>query len=266
VAQAFAAVAREQGARILLNQPVQRLEVAQGRVVAMHTQGKRYPCDQVIATADYHFVETQLLPPASQAYPERYWQSRQLSPSALLVVAGVRRKLPRLAHHTLFFDTNWDKHFQQVFDRSAAPAWSAEPLFYLCVPSRTDPSVAPKGMENLFLVAPMAPGVRPTPQQQQATAQKLLERVAAAAGESFAEAIVTQRVFGPEYFSTTFNAYQGNAFGLAHTLRQSTVLRPRLQSKRVKNLFYAGQYTNPGTGVPMVIQSGKLAAGLAARA
>jgi phytoene desaturase len=262
VAQSFADVATQAGADIRLNQPVEAIDIVDGKATGVRVDGQHIACDAIIATADYQFVETQLLPETARAYPESYWQKRQLAPSALVITLGVQRKLPQLQHHNLFFDTDWDGHFTEVFTQRV---WSDNPLFYLCVPSHTDKSVAPEGMENLFILAPMAPGTTPTKQQLMHTTNRIIQRIETATGTLIAADIISKQIHGPEYFTSTFNAYQGNAFGLAHTLRQSAVLRPRLQSKRVPNLFYAGQYTNPGTGVPMVIQSGKLAAGLLER-
>jgi phytoene desaturase len=259
VARAFESVAREVGADIRYNKAVTRIEVDRNKVQAVWVGEERFACDAVVANADYQFVETKLLPSEARSYDEQYWSRRQISPSGLVAVIGVKRKLPELQHHNLFFDTDWDRHFDDVF---TSKRWSERPLFYACVPSRTDASVAPKGHENMFLLAPMAAGTNPSQTEMDATTDAMLRRIEQKTGVSFMEDIVTREVLGPSYFTDTFNAYKGNAFGLSHTMTQSAVLRPRLQSKRVPNLFYTGQYTNPGTGVPMVIQSGQIAARL----
>jgi phytoene desaturase len=262
VAHAFESVAQEAGADIRYSAKVTNIETKNGRVQAVWIGDERIACDAVIANADYHFVETQLLADDVRSYNEKYWQQRQISPAGLIVSLGVKRKLSGLQHHNLFFDVEWDKHFSEVFKENT---WSKKPLFYLCVPSKTDPDVAPAGHENLFILAPMAAGTNPSASDMNAVADDMITRIESRINEQFAGDIVTREVLGPEYFRTTFNAYKGNAFGLSHTFAQSAVLRPRLQSRRVKNLFYTGQYTNPGTGVPMVIQSGTLAAGLVAK-
>lgn len=255
VARAIEQVAREQGATFHYNTEVESIPVKLDRAIGVIAGGKIYKADIVISGADYHFTETQLLEPEHQSYTAKYWRSRQLSPSALLVTLGVSQKVPGLTHHNLFFDTDWEEHFDEVFKRKV---WSRAPLFYLCAPSKTDPSVAPKGHENLFFLAPMAAGLKPTSSQLETTANSLISRVERATGSSFSAAITTKHIYGPDYFEQTFHALGGNAFGLSHTLTQSAVLRARMQSRRVPNLYYTGQYTNPGTGVPMVLLSGKV--------
>jgi phytoene desaturase len=157
----------------------------------------------------------------------------------------------------LFFDTDWQAHFDDIFKHGAI---NKKPLFYLCVPSKTDPGVAPKGSENLFALVPMPAGRVLTKNQQQNVINSVISRIEAACGESFTKNISVLETRGSEYFVETFNAYKGNAFGLSHTFMQSGPLRPRIKSKKLSNLYYAGQYTNPGTGVPMVVLSGKVVA------
>jgi phytoene desaturase len=262
VARAFEQVAREVGAQIHYREAVTAITLSGRRATGVDTALGHYDCDVVVATGDYPAMETQLLPAASQSYRPSYWRRRHLSPSALLITAGVKRRLPGLLHHNLLFDTDWDRHFREVFDEHR---WSDQPLVYVCAPSRTDPTVAPPGRENLFMLAPMTSGLQPTAAELDRTAHAIIARVERAAGQAFASDIESLQVYGPDYFTRTFGAYQGNAFGLAHTLRQSAVWRPRLRSRRVPNLYFAGQYTNPGTGVPMVVLSGRLAARLVER-
>ena len=261
VAKAFEAQARKNGARIFYNRPVQAIKTKntknKTKVIGVQVDNKFVAADVVIANADYRFVETKLLPKAARQYDENYWQERTLSPSALLLFIGVKKRLRGLQHHNLFFDTDWQNHFDDIFKHSGV---NSKPLFYLCVPSRTDPSVAPKGHENLFVLAPMPAGKKLTQNQQQAIVNDIITRIETKTGQRFKDDIVCQEVRGSEYFVETFNAYKGNAFGLSHTLLQSGPLRPNMQSKKVKNLFYTGQYTNPGTGVPMVVLSGKVVA------
>lgn len=257
VARAIESVAKQQGVDFIYNTDVERIVVEQGKATGVQTGGSFMPADIVVSGADYHFTETKLLSKTNRSYSDHYWQSRQLSPSALLVTLGVTRKIDALSHHNLFFDTDWDGHFAEVFEKKT---WSDHPLFYLCAPSRTDPGVAPRGHENLFFLAPMAAGTHPTAKQLEDSADNLIARVERATGQRFSSDIESRHVYGPEYFEDTFHALGGNAFGLSHTLRQSAVLRARMQSRRVSNLFYTGQYTNPGTGVPMVLLSGKVVA------
>jgi phytoene desaturase len=259
VAKAVEKVAKAAGAKFRYSVEVERIETENGLARAVWAGGERIVADVVVSAGDYADTETRLLDPMSRAYSSRYWKRKQMSPSGLIVTVGVNRKLPGLEHHNLFFDTDWDGHFNEVFDTKV---WSERPLFYLCVPSRTDPGVAPAGHENLYFLAPMAAGTRPNKEQLNVGARALIARVETAIGQKFADDIEVMTPYGPDYFEETFHAYKGNAFGLAHTLTQSATLRPRLRSRKVKNLYYAGQYTNPGTGVPMVLISGKIVARL----
>ncbi len=255
VARGFEAIAQTQGAQLLYNKPVRTIITQQQKAVAVEcADGTRYECDAVVANADYHHVETQLLAKQDQSYTSQWWESRTLSPSGVIGLVGVNKKLP-LSHHSLFFDTDWDKNFADVFTKGQV---NKKPLFYVCAPSVTDPSVAPKGSENLFILIPTSNQAALSAQQEEALVDQALARIAEKTTTSIVGSVVTKRILGNQYFSDSFNAYKGNAFGLAHTLRQSGPLRARMQSKKVPNLYFVGQYTNPGTGVPLVVTSGKV--------
>jgi phytoene desaturase len=185
------------------------------------------------------------------------WDKKVLSPSGLLIYLGLNKKLQNIRHHNLIFDVDWNHHFQEVFDRGV---WSKEPMLYVGAPSVTDKSIAPKKCENLFILAPMANGNQPSKTVIEATVDAVLHRLELVFGESFIDSIVVKEVRAHDFFKETFNAYKGNAFGLAHTLKQSAVFRPPLRHKRMKNLYFVGQYTNPGTGVPIVTLGGKVVA------
>lgn len=257
LAKAFEAQAKQNGAKIFYNREVTHIKVYQGKAVGVQVGKTSVPADIIIGNADYRHIETRLLPDVARSYPKSYWEDRTLSPSALLVFIGLNKKLPKLRHHNLFFDTDWQLHFDDIFKHGAI---NKKPLFYLCVPSKTDPSVAPSGSENLFVLVPMPAGRVLTQGQQKQIVKNSIARIEKACGQSIAKNIVTLQVRGSEYFVDVFNAYKGNAFGLSHTFLQSGPLRPRIKSKKLSNLYYAGQYTNPGTGVPMVVLSGKVVA------
>ena len=257
VADAFVNVAQQQGAKIRYKAAVTRIITKNGRTTGVVVNGKVVACDAVVANADYHFVETKLLDTKSRSYDNDYWSKRTISPSATLLLLGVKKKLPKLLHHNLFFDAPWDQHFTEIFDQKR---WSKRPLFYLCAPSKSDSIVAPAAYENLFVFVPSAAGVEPTENQINRLVDQVVTRIEQKIGTSFREDIVVQEVRTQKYFADTFNAYKGNAFGLSHTLRQSALFRPPIASRKVQNLFFTGQYTNPGTGVPMVVISGKVVA------
>lgn len=224
--------------------------------------GKELRADIVIANADYNFVETKLLDQEHRTYKKEYWDKKTVSPSGLLIYMGVKKRVPNLRHHNLFFDTNWDQHFDNVFN---AKKWSENPLFYLCAPTKTDASVAPKSCENIFVLAPQAAGKQPSKKTIEKTVQNIIKRIEQKVGQDFSGDIEVLDVRAQDYFTQTFNALDGNAFGLSHTMLQSGPLRPKMQSKKVKNLYYVGQYTNPGTGVPLVVLSGKTVAKLVSK-
>jgi phytoene desaturase len=257
VAKAFESIAKQQGATFVYNAEVTQIHTSQHSASHVEVNGEKIQFDAVVANADYHHVETKLVPKNYQTYSERYWRKKTLSPSAMLVYLGVGKKVPGLLHHTMFFDSDWHGHFDQVFKKKE---WSSRPLFYVSNPSKTDPSVAPKGTENIILLAPLANGLHPTNEQVNELVESLIARLESHTKIDISDAILVKKVVLMDFFADTFNSYKGNAFGLAHTLGQSAMFRPRMQSKKLRNLFYVGQYTNPGTGVPMVVLSGKIVA------
>jgi phytoene desaturase len=180
-----------------------------------------------------------------------------MAPSCLLYYLGVNKKVEGLLHHNLFFDSDFGKHAREIYE---SPAWPSDPLFYACVPSKTDPSVAPEGKENIFLLIPVAPGMPDTPEIREKYLEILLDRLEARTGESIRDHIEVNRSFAYQDFVSQYNSFKGNAYGLANTLRQTAFLKPKLRSKKVENLFYSGQLTVPGPGVPPSLISGEVAA------
>jgi phytoene desaturase len=260
VVVAMEKLAKTQGATFVYDAEVTSIDVGNKLAHSVTTKAATYEADLIISTIDYQFSETKLLTKQNQSYSHTYWQRKTLSPSGLLLFLGVNQKVQGLQHHTLFFDTDWHKHFSQVFKDHT---YSPRPLFYVGTPSKTDATVAPKNSENIFVLAPLSNNLHPTKSQAEELTDSLISRIEARTGSDFSKNITVKKTLGEQYFKDAFNAYKGNAFGLAHTLRQTAFFRPSIKSKKVKNLYYAGQYTNPGTGVPMVILSGKVAASLA---
>jgi phytoene desaturase len=211
----------------------------------------------VIAGADYHHVETKMLAPKDRTYSDDYWESRTMSPSSLLYYLGVNKRVSNLLHHNLFFDEPFDQHAKEIYDN---PQWPTQPLFYACVPSKTDNSVAPENCENIFLLVPVAPDLTSDEQLRDKYLQNMLDRLEKRTGESIREHIVYKRSFAHEEFISEYNSFKGNAYGLANTLKQTAILKPAMRSKKLSNLFYAGQLTVPGPGMPPSIISGQLAA------
>ncbi len=256
VARGLYRLAQRQGARFVFESPVTAIRLSGRRATAVDSASGSYPADVVLANADYHHVEQALLPAGARSYSARYWARRVVAPSACIVYLGLDRRVPALAHHNLLLQHGWDEHFRSIFDR---PAWPVRPALYVCRPSLTDPAVAPEGSENLFLMMPAAAGLRDDDDARERCRRLMLRALETTIGEGIEDSIRVCRVFTHRDFTATFNAFRGTALGLAHTLRQTAFLRPALQSRRVGNLFFAGQYTTPGIGVPMTLIAATIA-------
>ena len=213
--------------------------------------------DAIVGSADYHHIEQQLLANPFRIYDESYWDKRTMSPSSLIFFLGVNKKLPRLKHHILFFDEDFTKHAEQIYDD---PQWPTRPSIYISNTSQTDATVAPEGMENLMVLIPVAPGLEDTPETRERYYNYVMDKLENYTGTGIRDHVVYKRSYAHEDFNRDYNAFKGNAYGLANTLRQTAFLKPKLKSRKVKNLFYAGQLTVPGPGVPPAIISGEVAA------
>lgn len=209
----------------------------------------------LVSSADYHFTEQKLLDKEHQSYSEMYWEKRKMAPSCLIYYVGVKGRVPKLLHHNLFFDEDFATHAREIY---TSPKWPENPLFYVCCPSKTDTTVAPEGHENLFILIPLAPGLTENTAIKESYFDKVCERLEAKTGFSIKENLVYRKAYAPGNFIFDYNAFKGNAYGLANTLKQTAHLKPSIKSKKVKNLFYTGQLTVPGPGVPPSLISGKL--------
>lgn len=255
--QAMKTVAERQGARFYFNQPVERLNVSDRRVQSLQVSGENQRFDAVIASSDYHHTES-LLHPSYRNYQDSYWQSRTFAPSCLIFYLGINERIPRLKHHTLFFEHDLDQHVRDIYTEKK---WPDKPLFYACCPSKTDPGVAPEGHENLFLLMPLSTGLADEEETREAYLAEMLGRLEQHTGASgLAAKIVYKRSYCVSDFISDYHAYGGNAYGLANTLMQTAVLKPSIKNKKLSNLFYTGQLTVPGPGVPPAIISGRIVA------
>jgi phytoene desaturase len=257
LAAAMTALAREKGVHFFLGTEVDRLEVVGDKVMGVSTDKGFIHADIVVSGADYHHTDRQLLPAQKSNYSEKYWENRVMAPSCLIYYVGVNKKLPGLQHHNLFFQHDLRKHAEAIYER---PAWPGDPLFYLCCPSKTDSSVAPEGMENLFFLIPTAPGLADSPDIREKYMDRVLSETASFCGENFRDNIVFSRSYAHSDFISDYHAFKGNAYGLANTLGQTAFLKPSIRHKKIKNLFYTGQLTVPGPGVPPAILSGEMVA------
>ncbi len=261
VVKAMSALATSLGVAFRTSAPVEKILLENGRATGIVVGGEAIAADIVLSGADYHHTES-LLPGANRQYSETYWNSRTFAPSSLLFYVGFDKKLKGVRHHNLFFDTDFEKHAQAIYD---TPVWPEDPLFYANFPSVTDPSMAPEGMEAGFFLMPLAPGLEDTQARRDAYFEVLLERLEKRTGQSVRNNIIFKEDFCVRDFVSRYNSYKGNAYGMANTLLQTAFLRPGLESKKVKNLFFTGQLTVPGPGVPPSLISGKLVSELIAQ-
>ena len=257
IIEGMVSLAEELGVKIVLNQEVKQIFVVNGQAAKVITQDAEYAADVVVGGADYHHVEQQLLAPEHRNYNEQYWDKRTMAPSSLLFYLGVNKRLKGLHHHNLFFDADFSRHAIEIYDQ---PQWPSEPLFYVCAPSVTDASVAPEGYENLFLLVPLAPGLEDSEEQRERYYDIIMTRLEDLTGQAIRPHVIHKRSFAHRDFERDYHAYKGNAYGLANTLLQTAFLKPKLRSKKVRNLYYTGQLTTPGPGVPPSLISGQVVA------
>ena len=257
VVDAMKTVAEQNGAIFHFNSAVEKIEVENNRVSNLIINGEKLEFDAVIASADYHHVENKLLPPQYKNYSESYWQRKIFAPSCLIFYIGVNKKMPSLNHHTLFFDEDLMQHSKEIYKD---PQWPTKPLFYVCCPSKSDDNVAPAGHENLFLLMPLATGLKDSEEMREKYFTIMMNRLQTHTGEDIVSHIDFKKSYCINDFVNDYNSYKGNAYGLANTLMQTAILKPCIRNKKIKNLFYSGQLTVPGPGVPPSIISGQIAA------
>ena len=258
VVKALVSLAEEKGVRILNNQEVRGFEYSGKDIVAVRTTTDLFETDIVVAGADYNFVEQTLLDKKYRQYSESYWEKRQMAPSSLLFYVGLDKPIDGILHHTLCFDESFDIHAREIYDD---PQWPSKPLFYLSAASKTDDTVAPKGCENLMMLIPVAPGLTDEEEIREKYFDLIVDRLEKLTGESVRDHIVYKRSYAHRDFVKDYNAFKGNAYGLANSLRQTAIFKPSMKSKKVKNLYYTGQLTVPGPGVPPSLISGEVVAG-----
>ncbi|SHG33405.1 phytoene desaturase [Flavobacterium fluvii] len=258
VVKAMVTLAVELGVKIETNQNVEKINVENGEVKSIVSNGITIESDVVLSGADYHHTET-LLEEKYRGYSENYWDSKIFAPSSLLFYVGFDKKIDNVSHHTLFFDTDFDVHAKAIYDN---PKWPEKPLFYASFPSKTDSTVAPEGTEAGIFLIPIAPGIEDTFEIREKYFKSIIERFEQLTNQKVSENILFKESFCVNDFVNDYNSYKGNAYGLANILTQTAFLRPKIISKKVKNLFFTGQLTVPGPGVPPSIISGKIVSDL----
>ncbi len=250
-------LAGELGVRFHFGEEVKGIYVGRdGYAKTVTTDKDIYRADVVISGADYHFTETNLLSEEFRTYSGNYWNTRVMAPSCLMYYVGLDKKLKQPVHHSLFFDVPFEEHGKEIYKN---PQWPTEPLFYASVSSVTDKTVAPPGQENLVLLVPVASGLKgDTEELREKYFQRIIRRMEKHMDESIMDAVIYKKTFSVSDFERDYHSFRGNAYGLANTLRQTAIFRPSCRSKKVKNLFYTGQLTVPGPGVPPCLISGEV--------
>ena len=252
-------LAEQLGVRFRFNEEVKEIKTANGRATGVVTASGYQEADAVISAADYHFTETKLLPETSRSYSDQYWSRRVMAPSCLMYYVGLNKKLNGIPHHSLFFDVPFAEHGHEIYRE---PRWPSNPLFYVSAASVTDDTVAPAGCENLVFLVPVAAGLQGDSEElRDAFFEKIIKRLEVHTGESIRDAVLVKHTYSVSDFENDYHSFRGNAYGLANTLRQTALLRPACKSRKLRNLFYTGQLTVPGPGVPPSLISGEVVAG-----
>lgn len=259
VAVALEKIAKKNKVKILLNTDVKKINVNKKNAKSITTNKETLEFDKIIVNADYAFAETKLLDKKYVSYPKKYWDKKVIAPGAFIMYIGVKGKIKALEHHNLMIANNWVEHFNEIFEK---PDWPTNPSYYICCPSKTEKEVAPKGCENLFVLVPVAPGLSDNEQIREYYFKKIIKDIEEHVGQKISDKIIYKRIYAHKDFKKDYNSYKGTALGLAQTLFQTAYFRPRLKSKKVKNLYYVGQYTNPGIGVPITMLSAKIVTNL----
>lgn len=257
ITEAMVKLAKARKVKIFLDSPVKSIVVKNSNVKGVILEnGQKIESDVVISNADIAYTEKSLLSPANRSYSDKYWRKRVIAPSALLMYLGVKKQYSNLKHHNLVFSKDWDENFKSLFE---SYVWPKDPSFYVCNPNKTDPTVAPKDHENLFVLVPLPPTTKYTDEELEQYSDWILSTMERAMHlDGLKDNIVYKKLFCAKDFESQFNSYQGTALGLAHTLRQTAVFRPSNKSKKVSGLYYVGANTVPGIGLPMCLISAEL--------
>lgn len=258
VIEGMVQLATSLGVEFKTSSPVEKIVVENGNARGVVVNGSFQEVDAVIGGADYHHIEQHLLEEPYRQYNEKYWSKRVMAPSSLIFYLGVDREIDKIQHHNLFFDRDFSVHSNEIYED---PKWPTDPLFYVCCPSKTDPSVAPEGKENVFILIPIAPGLEDDPQIRERYYQQVMKRLEEYTGHEILPHVSYKRSYAVEDFEQDYHAFKGNAYGLANTLKQTAILKPAMHNSKVKGLFYSGQLTVPGPGMPPSLISGQVAAG-----
>ena len=258
VVKAMHKLALELGVKFYFNEQAKQITIEDNMARSLVTDKGVYETDVIISGADYHFTEEKLLPAEYRSYSKTYWDKRVMAPSCLLYFVGLNKKLKNVLHHSLFFDVPFEQHANEIYKK---PKWPANPLFYASVNSMSDFSVAPGDCDSLVLLIPIASGLEDDSDAiREKYFQQVIQRMEKHTSQSILSSVVYKKTFSVSDFASEYNSFRGNAYGLANTLMQTAMFKPSCKSKKVKNLFYTGQLTVPGPGVPPCLISGEVVA------
>lgn len=256
IIEAMVKVAKEQGVKFRTKAEVKGFKYSGKKIVGVLTKTGGFSADIVVAGADYHHIDQEVSDKGRREYSEQYWDKRKMAPSSLLYYLGIKGEVPNVLHHNLFFDHELDQHAAELYTH---PQWPTKPLFYASAPTKTDKSIAPEGCENMFLLMPTAPGLAGDSEEvREKYYNIMMDRLEQFTGSSIRDRVVVKRSFAYSDFKSEYNSFKGNAYGLANTLDQTAILKPRLKSKKISNLYFSGQLTTPGPGVPPTLISGEV--------
>ena len=257
IVEAMVNLAEEKGVKFYTNEEVKKLSYLNREITYVITTKKTYDADYVIGSGDYHHFDQNILDEKFRNYSESYWDKRVLAPSSLLFYIGLDKKLKNVLHHCLFFDKDFEKHAEEIY---TTPRWPSEPLFYASFTSKSDSTVAPKGHENMFLLMPTAPDLEDNKIIRERYFDLIISRLEKLTNQNIKDHIVYKKSYAIRDFKKDYHSFKGNAYGLANTLFQTAILKPSLKNKKLKNLFFCGQLTVPGPGVPPSLISGNVVA------
>lgn len=257
IIEGMVSLAKELGVKFETETNINGVTIKNGKVLSADSSSSSFDCDYLVASADYHHVDQHIMPEGYRNYSPDYWDKRTMAPSSLLFYIGLNKKLEGIKHHNLFFDEDFDLHAEEIYKN---PKWPSKPLFYICCPSKTDSSIAPEGKENVFLLIPLAPDLEDSDQMREKYFNIICDRIIDKVGVDIRPMIEYKRSYCMNDFKKDYNAYKGNAYGLANTLFQTAFLKPKLKNKHLQNVYYTGQLTTPGPGVPPSLISGQVVA------
>ena len=257
IVEAMVKLAEEKGVKFYTSQEVKKFSYTNKKISHVITSKKTYDTDYVVCSGDYHHFDQNIIEDKYKNYSPSYWEKRILAPSSLLFYIGLDKKLKNVSHHCLFFDKDFEKHAEEIY---TTPRWPSEPLFYASFTSKTDNSVAPKNHENMFLLIPIAPDLEDNRIIRKRYFDLIISRLEKLTNQNIKDHIIYKKSYGITDFKKDYHSFKGNAYGLANTLFQTAILKPSLKNKKLKNLYFCGQLTVPGPGVPPSLISGNVVA------